>query len=167
MVFYTAASEDAVITGIHTNGYSITVPADAKYMRFSIPKKYADGSQIQIELGTMVTAYEPYRAPEAFYADEVFPKKPFYQGYFDWGRKALYHTHELKDGALVEKETPELDGMTAGPEIRPKGSTIFACHDASALEVSGRANPGALIDILTRRLDSMATMAAAAGGGAL
>lgn len=49
------------ITG--TNGYTIIVPEGADYFRFSVPRAYADGTQIQIELGDTVTDYEPYKEP--------------------------------------------------------------------------------------------------------
>lgn len=62
MVFYTEASAEAeyVISEGKTNSHTTTVPNNANYMRFSVPKKYADGTQIQIEVGDTVTAYEPY-----------------------------------------------------------------------------------------------------------
>lgn len=60
MVFYTAEDASAYISGASTNDYTTTVPETANYMRFSIPKMYADGSQIQIELGNQVTEYETY-----------------------------------------------------------------------------------------------------------
>ena len=62
MVFYIAANATAesVIADGKTNSYTTTVPNNANYMRFSVPKKYADGTQIQIEVGETVTAYEPY-----------------------------------------------------------------------------------------------------------
>lgn len=47
-----------------SNGYSHTVPEDAVYMRFSVPREYADGTQVQLELGDQVTDYEPYRKEE-------------------------------------------------------------------------------------------------------
>jgi hypothetical protein len=48
------------------NGYTAVVPEGAKYFRFSVPRKYADGTQIQIELGDTVTEYESYVEPEVF-----------------------------------------------------------------------------------------------------
>lgn len=61
MAFYTTADEASVIADSSTNGYTATVPTDANFMRFSIPKKYSDGKSIQIELGGMVTSYEAYK----------------------------------------------------------------------------------------------------------
>ena len=65
MVFYTSADEASVIANSHTNGYTATVPTNARFMRFSIPKKYSDGKSIQIELGGMVTSYEAYKESHA------------------------------------------------------------------------------------------------------
>lgn len=47
-----------------SNGYSHTVPEGAVYLRFSVPREYADGTQVQLELGSQVTDYEPYRREE-------------------------------------------------------------------------------------------------------
>ena len=69
MVFYTEAAIDSVIPNINTNGHTIIVPEEAHYMRFSVPKNYVDGSQIQIEIGSVVTDYEPYFANTATGSD--------------------------------------------------------------------------------------------------
>lgn len=75
MVFYTAADESTAIGGSSTNGYTTTVPSTANFMRFSVPKKYVVetgvdessrpvgiGEEIQIEIGSEATDYEPYRS---------------------------------------------------------------------------------------------------------
>lgn len=171
MVFYTAANESSVISNSGTNGYTCTVPDNAVYMRFSVPKAYADGSQIQIELGTLVTAFEVYRAPRCFTVDPD-PKSTFTfgQGYYEWDTASLFMTHlvdvdddwglvELEDGPMLLSHVPG-DSITLIPD---GSSTIYS--DTGDTEVSGRANPGALIDILTRRLDAIAATAVAAVGG--
>lgn len=56
MALYDA--QKAYIAG--TNGSTVTVPENAEYMRFSVPNEYA-ADEIQIEIGSAVTAYEPYR----------------------------------------------------------------------------------------------------------
>ena len=171
MVFYTDAGESSVISNSGTNGYTCTVPDNAVYMRFSVPKAYADGSQIQIELGTLVTAFEAYRAPRCFTADpNPSSSFTFGRGYYEWGTASLFMTHFVDvdgDGDLVELEDgPMLMSQIPGDSIIliPDGSsTIYS--DTGDTEVSGRANPGALIDILTRRLDAIAATAVAAVGG--
>jgi hypothetical protein len=171
MIFYTAAAENAVISGSYGNGYTLTVPDSATHMRFSVPRIYADGTQIQIELGTMVTAYEPYRKPQRFTATPHYEGLDFYQGYFDWNTGELYNTHDLVSGQpeiLEEKPAPVLVATTDPTVIQPEGSSIIYGTYGDT-EVSGRANPGALIDILTRRLNALSTATAAipVGGGAL
>jgi hypothetical protein len=37
------------------------VPNNAAYMRFTVPREYANATQVQIELGSVVTEHEPYR----------------------------------------------------------------------------------------------------------
>ena len=81
MAFYDA--DKVYISG--TNGYTITVPETAAYLRFSVPVAYIDGSQIQIELGGAVTEYEPYR--ERVFSVE-FPE-PVYGGEYDWAAKNI------------------------------------------------------------------------------
>jgi hypothetical protein len=165
MNFYEQADENTVIPNTSTNTHTATVPEGARFMRFSVPKVYADGSQIQIEVGTMVTAFEAYRAPIEVTATPEYTGSAFYQGYFDWHTGELYSTHDLVAGnpeTLEEKAEPELVAQIDPITITPDGSSIIY-SDTGDTEVSGRANPGALIDILTRRLDSMAATAAAGG----
>ena len=55
-------------------GYTHIVPDNAEYMRFSIPREWADGTNgtaadIQIELGSVVTEFEPYRDPVQYAAE--------------------------------------------------------------------------------------------------
>lgn len=64
LMFYTDAVESAQISGSGTNGYTAVVPDTAAYMRFTVPKAYitdnAADCEIQIEIGSVVTPYEPY-----------------------------------------------------------------------------------------------------------
>lgn len=62
LVFYDA--KKVYISG--DKGYTHIVPDNAEYMRFSIPRAYADGTQIQVELGDTVSNYEAYREPQVF-----------------------------------------------------------------------------------------------------
>lgn len=65
MVFYTAAEEGTAIAEGVTEGYTTTVPSTANFMRFSTHKDYADGTQIQIEIGSAVTNHEEYSSNSA------------------------------------------------------------------------------------------------------
>lgn len=162
MAFYTAMDESTVIKDACTNTHTAKVPDNAAFMRFSVPRIYADGSQIQIELGTMVTAFEAYRQPETFHADPGAVNN-FYRGYFEWSTGRLYSTHNLITGqpeTLEEKPKPEMVAEIAASIIRPTGSSVIY-SDTGDTEVSGRANPGALIDILNRKLDALSTAAIA------
>lgn len=82
MVFYTAADASTIIDDGATNGSTTTVPSTANFMRFSVPKKYVVetgvdessrpvgiGEEIQIEIGSEATDYEPYCANTAAGAD--------------------------------------------------------------------------------------------------
>ncbi len=161
MAFYTAADESTVIKEACTNTHTAKVPDNATFMRFSVPKIYADGSQIQIELGTLITAYEAYRTPETFEASlDTVTASDFYQGYLDWITGELYSTHDLIGGKLVEKAAPLKVHTRLGEDIRPTGSSIIYSSTGDT-EVSGRINPGAMIDILNRKLDALSTAAAA------
>lgn len=90
MVFYTAADGDTAIAEGVTNGYKTTVPKSAKFMRFSVPKEYADGTQIQIEIGSAVTDYEPYNGSEI----SVAFGSTIYKGEFDVATGLLRVTHK-------------------------------------------------------------------------
>lgn len=65
VAFYTDKSENTRIVGSGTTRQTITVPDNASYMRFSVPKAYAtsDAAQceVQIEIGTIITPYEMYK----------------------------------------------------------------------------------------------------------
>lgn len=72
LVFYDAGQ--SYISG--DNGYTHIVPDNAEYMRFSIPREWANGTNgtaadIQIELGSAVTAFEPYRDPVQYTAEAI------------------------------------------------------------------------------------------------
>ena len=62
--FYSQPNQDSFISGIPNGGMSpnvpwtITIPSDAKYLRFSVPVGKTD---VQIEYGSSYTGYEPYR----------------------------------------------------------------------------------------------------------
>ena len=64
LCFYDA--DKKAISG--SNKHTHIVPENAEYMRFSIPRDYANGTQIQIELGDSVTEFEPYREPVQYTA---------------------------------------------------------------------------------------------------
>lgn len=58
-VFYTEANASTVISGAATRDGTVTVPANAHYMRITVPTAYTI-DDIQIELGSEVTTYEDY-----------------------------------------------------------------------------------------------------------
>ena len=68
MVFYTEPSEDysSVISEGKTNDYTTVVPTTANYMRFTVPIAYADGNDVQIEIGDKVTAFEEYESKQLY-----------------------------------------------------------------------------------------------------
>ena len=68
LVFYDANKD--YISG--SNSYTHLVPETAVYLRFSVPREYADGTQVQLELGETVTPWEPYRGQK--YTAEVSGK---------------------------------------------------------------------------------------------
>ena len=63
VAFYSSDSTSGFISGEKNNNatagtsWTFTVPENAKYMRFSVP---SDAADIQIELGSSATSYEPY-----------------------------------------------------------------------------------------------------------
>ena len=81
MCFYTGSTGDTFISGAGGNGRTYVVPDNAEYMGFSVPREFADGTQIQIELGDAVTEYEPYRGQKTF--TKKFTE-PVYGGNHNW-----------------------------------------------------------------------------------
>lgn len=51
------------------SGYTHVVPDNASFLRFSVPRQYADGTDVQLELGGKVTQYAPYRQPVTYTAE--------------------------------------------------------------------------------------------------
>lgn len=73
-----------------SNEATMVVPDNAEYMRFCVPKAYMD--QIQIELGSTVTDYEPYAGKTYTVAlDDAC-----YGGSFDWRTGLLTVTHKSR-----------------------------------------------------------------------
>jgi hypothetical protein len=70
IVFYTTNSSDAFIKGAGGNKHTYTVPMNAEYMGITVPRDYANGSQVQIELGEYETGFEDYKEPKVFQADD-------------------------------------------------------------------------------------------------
>lgn len=92
MVFYTADTAGAAIAAGVTDEYTTTVPSNANFMRFSTHKDYADGTQIQIEIGSAVTEYERYNA-----SDDILVAfgSTIYKGEFDFATGLLRVTHKV------------------------------------------------------------------------
>lgn len=76
LAFYTEAALSGFISGVINNNatagtpMTFTVPANAKYMRFTVP---VDATDIQIELGDTTTDYEPYSSDNTFYGGYIDP----------------------------------------------------------------------------------------------
>ena len=74
IAFYSDALETTFISGVKNNNVqagtpiTVTVPLNAKYMRFTVP---ADATDIQIELGETATSYEPYSSDNTFYGGYI------------------------------------------------------------------------------------------------
>lgn len=71
-----------------TNGNTVQVPSDAVYMRLTVPSKYASDNggviavdNVQVELGSKITAYEPFKVNE--YSVQFGGTYPC-GGTFDW-----------------------------------------------------------------------------------
>ena len=67
------------------NGSTAVVPDGAEYIRFSVPRAYADGTQIQIELGDTVTDYEPFNGKTVSNSWS----EPVHGGTYDWDTGVL------------------------------------------------------------------------------
>ena len=136
MVFYRTEEVSSVIADSHTNGYTATVPTDANFMRFSIPKKYSDGKSIQIELGGTVTSHERYRESHAIIAG------------YDWEAGEVGHTMNARGGTYT---------FTADVGTVDEAGD-FVAEGMAEVVVSGRADPNATIRRLT---DDVAELKAA------
>lgn len=69
-----------------SNGYTHVVPDNAEYFRFSVPREWANGTNgtkedIQIELGSEVTEFMPYKG-ETKYTVEF--QEPVHGGSYEW-----------------------------------------------------------------------------------
>lgn len=62
-VFFSDNTLDGFIAGAGSIEGTHTIPANAKWMGITIPRAFADGTAIQIELGDTETAFEPYQTP--------------------------------------------------------------------------------------------------------
>ena len=129
MAFYTTADEASVIADSSTNGYTATVPTYANFMRFSIPKKYSDGKSIQIELGGMVTSYEEYKESNVFV-----------------GHDCAIGTSLIELNSIGCTYTFTADVGT----IDESGN--FIAEDIASVNVEGRADPVATIEMLTNAI---------------
>lgn len=129
MAFYTSADEASVIADTSTNGYTATVPTDANFMRFSIPKKYSDGKSIQIELGGMVTSYEAYKESHVCVEHSV-----------DAGTSII----ELNAIGCTYTFTADVGTVDE--------SGNFIAKDIAFVSVDGRADPAATIEMLTNAI---------------
>ena len=114
MCFYNA--DKAFISG--SNKAIVVVPGEAEFMRFSVPRAYADGTQIQLELGGVVTEFEPYLDPVQYTAE------------------ATDTIHEW-----------------SGVEAMTGVNTIWSSNGTTT--VSGKADPVAIIDKLTKAVLSL------------
>ena len=63
MVFYTSNTDDGFIKGVSGNKHTYTVPMEAEFFGITVPRAFADGTAIQIELGDTETAFETYKEP--------------------------------------------------------------------------------------------------------
>lgn len=129
MIFYRTEDASSVIENSHTNGYTATVPTDANFMRFSIPKKYSDGKSIQIELGGMVTPYEPYK--ESYVIKD-----------FDWEVGEVTHRMNASGGTYTF--TADIGAVDE--------SGNFIAEAMAEVAVNGRADPVATIEMLTNAI---------------
>lgn len=136
MIFYQAEYASSVIANSGTNGYTATVPTDANFMRFSIPKIYSDGKKIQIELGGTVTSHEQYRESNTIIAG------------YDWEAGEVGHTMNAMGGTYT---------FTADVGTVDEAGDFVAEGMAEVL-VSGRADPNETIRRLT---DDVAELKAA------
>ena len=92
MAFYTdTIVESYISSGGAQNGYTAIVPDNANYFRFSVPRAYADGTQIQIEIGDTVTDYEPYN--EKIVSNSLSLSDAVYDGTYDWDTGVLSKHH--------------------------------------------------------------------------
>lgn len=130
MIFYRTEEASSVIADSHTNGYTATVPTDANFMRFSIPKIYSDGKSIQIELGSMVTSYEPYKESHVIIAG------------YEWEAGEVGHLMNAMGGTYT---------FTADVGTVDEAGD-FVAEGMAEVVVNGRADPVATIGMLTNAI---------------
>lgn len=70
MAFFTDNTTDGLIKGAGGNGHTYTVPMNAEYMGITVPRAYADGSKVQIEIGEYETGFEEFKEPKVFQAND-------------------------------------------------------------------------------------------------
>ncbi len=142
MAFYTripdiSDTEDckAACCGSTTKA-SIQVPANAKYMVFSV--KAADAkADVQIELGSVSTRYEAYRA--------------------------VVHTEEFvgEDLYISSRDIPNFEPKRlATVYAQPFIGSDYNC-DPIKIKVSGNTDSAAMVDLLTQKVNSLTTASVA------
>ena len=110
MAFFDDA--DVGIAGAGGKGLALTVPYNASFMRFSINRDVVadevDGEtvlkenadvQIQLEIGSTVTDYEPFKEQKLF---SVELPKGAARGIYDWNTGLLTVTHRMVDMSTLD-----------------------------------------------------------------
>ena len=130
MAFYTA--DKVFIEG--TSTATMVVPENAVYMRFSVPKAYISGDDIQIELGSEITSHEDYRG-DTFVVD--------------FGRTVMGGSFNWQTGTLVDESG---DATQLAAQTVDALSGINTLYGDGEITVSGRADPVATFDKLTNAI---------------
>ena len=69
IVFYTGNTTDGFIAGAGGNKHTYTVPMEAEFFGITVPRAFASGEAIQIEIGDTETAFEAFKEPSVAKSD--------------------------------------------------------------------------------------------------
>lgn len=153
MAFYDA--DKAFISG--SKGYGAIVPDAAVYMRFTVDAIYADGKDVQIEIGDTATPYEPYRC-DVFTADfsNLIGRSPSIVRY-DWNTGIVlnedgdYHQHDLATGEFhYISEIENYAVQTVRNLPANAGVNTLYCSEGTTA-VKGRKDPKAMAENLSNQ----------------
>ena len=135
-------------------GTAVVVPDTAVYMRFTVNDAYADGEDVQWEIGSVATAYEPYKG-QTFTAD--LSEVGVAEGGYNWNTGVLINDsgemwqHNLSNNTFTNIDTEDYNPLIVrSVPALPGTNTLYS--DCGDTEVSGKADPVKIIEKLTNAI---------------
>lgn len=142
-------------------GSAVVVPDTAVYMRFTVDNAYADGEDVQWEVGSVATAYEPYKGQtltadfaNLYEAHVLFGSYNWQTGVLDTGDDG-YYQHDPATDTFTIIDNPSAYVPPTVRNIYPVVGENCFYSDCGNTTVSGKADPVAIINKLTNAILSL------------